>query len=108
MQRNVDSAESRSTGLPYYGRPTYKGEYWPLWKDAQVGYWQNYAPQITFDGIEMDAYYNCPGMVADKTAFALQMGLGGVMIFPLNADRPHGNPLCLTDAIRRTIEERVE
>ena len=63
---------------------------------------------FTFDGIEMDAYYNCPGMVADKTAFALQMGLGGVMIFPLNADRPHGNLLCLTDAIRRTIEERVE
>ena len=100
--------EQINLGLPYYGRPTYKGEYWPLWKDAQVGYWQNYAPQITFDGIEMDAYYNCPGMVADKTAFALQMGLGGVMIFPLNADRPHGNPLCLTDAIRRTIEERVE
>lgn len=100
--------EQINLGLPYYGRPTYQGEYWPLWKDAKVGYWQNYDPQLTFDGIEMDAYYNCPGMVADKTAFALQMGLGGMMIFPLNADRPHGDPLCLTDAIRRTLEDRVE
>lgn len=88
-------------------RPT-RGSIGPSGKTPRWANWQNYAPQITFDGIEMGRYYNCPGMVADKTAFALQMGLGGVMIFPLNADRPHGNPLCLTDAIRRTIEERVE
>lgn len=100
--------EQINLGLPYYGRPTYKGEYWPSWDDAKVGYWQNYDPHIVYNGIEMDAYYNCPGMVADKTAFALQMGLGGMMIFPLNADRPKGHEMCLTDAIRRTLEDRVE
>ena len=99
--------EQINLGLPYYGRPTYKGEYWPLWKDAQVGYWQNYAPQITFDGIEMDAYYNCPGMVADKTAYAVSLGIGGMMLFHMDCDQTMDNPNSLTLAVEKTLEQRV-
>lgn len=101
--------EQLNLGIPFYARPTYTGEYWPLWKDEKMhSYWQNYDPNLTFDGIQMDGYYNSPGMVRDKTAWALQMGLGGVMVFSLECDKPSGNPLCLTDALGQTLRQRIE
>lgn len=101
-------------GIPYYGRPVDKGAYWPAW--SQVGnepgaYWTNEFPGSYTDEagnpIALNDYYNSPGMVADKTAYAISLGIGGLMLFHMDCDLPMDNPNSLTLAVEKTLEQRV-
>lgn len=101
-------------GLPYYGRPTDGSAYWPSW--SQVGnepdaYWLNAFPGAYTDEagnpVTIDDYYNSPSMIADKTAYAISLGIGGLMIFHMDCDLPMDHPNSLTLAIEKTLEQRV-
>lgn len=55
----------------------------------------------------LDDYYNCPSMVADKTAYAVSLGIGGMMLFHMDCDQTMDNPNSLTLAVEKTLEQRV-
>lgn len=46
-------------------------------------------------------------MIADKTAYAISLGIGGLMIFHMDCDLPMDHPNSLTLAIEKTLEQRV-
>ena len=45
--------------------------------------------------------------IADKTAYAISLGIGGLMIFHMDCDLPMDHPNSLTLAIEKTLEQRV-
>lgn len=107
--------EILNLGLPYYGRPTDGGAFWPSW--SQFGnepdaYWTNTFPDVPYtndagETIVSDNYLNCPSMIADKTAYAVSLGIGGLMIFHMDCDLPMDHPNSLTLAMEKTLEQRV-
>ena len=68
-------------GLPFYARPTDAGAYWIGYGDyaAKLGRYGNTAIG-NYDGKDMTLYFNGAQLIADKTAYALDCGLGGVMV----------------------------
>lgn len=97
-------------GIPTFARPTATGLYWPVWRDydfGEDGYWKNYYYNISYSGMYGSAHFNSPGMAADKTAYAINTGVGGVMIFRLGCDKFMDDPNCITKAIGKTINERI-
>lgn len=105
--------EQMLLGIPYYGRPINGDPYWPFWNQYELDdpYWTNYIPRQTYNcsGKQQtqDVYINCPAMVADKVAYAVNAGIGGVMLFRLECDFTMDNPNSLTLAIENTLKERV-
>lgn len=105
--------EQMLLGVPYYGRPVNKDPYWPFWNEYELDdpYWTNMVPQQTYTcgGKEQtqDIYLNCPAMIADKVAYAVNAGIGGIMIFRLECDFTMDNPNSLTLAIENTLKERT-
>ena len=106
--------EQFNLGLPYYGRPVDRGAYWPSWSQVANepdAYWKNAFPGNYTDEngnpVVIDDYYNSPSMVADKTAYAVSLGIGGMMIFHMDCDLPMDHPNSLTLAMERTLEQRV-
>ena len=53
-------------------------------------------------------FYNSCQMIEDKTAFCVYAGVGGIMIWALNADTPESHPLCLSKVLEKVIEERTK
>ena len=106
--------EQFNLGVPYYGRPVDGGAYWPSWSQVANepdAYWSNAFPGNYTDEngnpVVLDDYYNCPSMVADKTAYAVSLGIGGMMLFHMDCDQTMDNPNSLTLAVEKTLEERV-
>lgn len=92
-------------GLPFYGRPADRGGYWPSYSE--------YAEVLgTADGAETDkgtAYFNCSQTVYDKTAYALDKELGGMMVWHYACDiKDINNELSLFGTMKRCIEDRVK
>ncbi len=100
-------------GLPFYGRTVNKSEHaWPLYsEDFNLGKWGNFIADYNYDAngtAEVSsAYLNGYAMIRDKTATAIAMGLGGVMIFRAKCDMPYSYEYSLHRAIGEVIEERV-
>lgn len=100
--------EQIEIGIPYYSRPVNGHEYWGTYADfaEQMGKYNNLVDYNGFDhdGKPMSSkqYLNCVQLVADKTAFAIDAGLGGVMIFRLTLDMPYESELSLTKAMKDT------
>lgn len=83
-------------GLPFYGRHVSK-------PDVALTYRQivaRYHPAPDADEVE-SVYYNGPGTVRRKTAFAQASGLGGVMVWELAQDAAG------TDSLLRVVRETV-
>ena len=95
-------------GLPYYGRPVDGGSYWPSYNDEsyQLGRYDDTDSEFVADYGQ--SYFNSYQTVMDKTAYAISEGLGGVMVFRLELDRPYDDPVSLTRAIGNTIDQRIE
>lgn len=98
-------------GIPYYGR-TYEGDwFWANWRDYETNWFDNIVPDIEYeiDGVKKvnDCYFNSPQMCYDKTAYAINTGIGGVMAFRLACDKLPDDPDCLTMAIGKAIKDRV-
>lgn len=94
-------------GVPFYGRPTDKGAFWYDYSQYAegLGLYENKA-YITEQNVE--AYFNSYQLIYDKTALAMDYGIGGMMIWHyscdyFNADHPE---LSLFGAMNTCIKDR--
>lgn len=84
-------------GLPFYARPTTGEARWYDYKD----YWD----KIDGNGLAEEvstgliASFNTPGLIYDKTQWAIETGVGGVMIWHYACDVPADNEASLFSAI---------
>lgn len=90
-------------GLPFYARPTTKEA---RWYDYRY-YWDKIdenglAPE---EGTGLIASFNTPELIYEKTKWAIETGLGGVMIWHYHCDVPAGNSASLFNAITRARTE---
>lgn len=101
-------------GIPFYGRPADKAAYWYPFKDesAALGQFKNYSSATTdkngnaMQYSDRGRYYNSPQLVFDKSAFAMNYGLGGVMVWHYSCDLPYSEDNSLLRSIDRTVESR--
>ena len=86
-------------GLPFYARPTTQET---VWYD-----YVNYYDKLDGNGLYRDAdrnltfSFNTPQMIYDKTAWAIEEGLGGVMVWHYRCDVPADHEASLFNAITR-------
>lgn len=104
------TAEQIDLGVPFYSRPTNRLGYWGNYNQFDSGKLDKYTNLIYFNDFDHDGnpmtapqYINSYQMIADKTAFAIDAGLGGIMIWHYSCDLPSDNELSLFGAITDTI-----
>lgn len=109
--KNVDMSKI-NLGLPFYSRPVDAASFWGSYKDiaAEMSEWENtfVQPYTDLDGKEyppLANYYNGIQMIKDKTAYALDSGVGGVMIWHFACDSSDPE-LSLINAIDGVIASR--
>ena len=90
-------------GLPFYGRPADRGGYWPSYAEYAETLGRS-TDKCTTDGGE--AYFNCWQTVYDKTAYALQNDIGGIMVWHFACDVTDPE-LSLFNAAGECIKDRV-
>ena len=95
-------------GVPFYSRPTNRLTYWGNYNQFE-GKLDKYTNLIYFNdfdhsGNPMTApqYINSVQMISDKTAFAIDRSLGGIMVWHMTCDLPYSNELSLFRAINDT------
>lgn len=101
-------------GIPTYGRTTDKsGNAWPTIRGdgAELGEWGNMIkdyPYVDENGKDTtcDAYLNSYAEARDKTALAIDEGIGGVMIFRAFCDAPYTEEFSLHRAVKEAVDER--
>lgn len=92
------SPEKLDLGLPFYGRPTDRDAYWYAYGD--------YYKDIAKDGSYQDQetgkkfYFNSYDTIKQKTSYAIDCGIGGVMVWAWNYDAKYGEEKALFNAIR--------
>jgi hypothetical protein len=93
-------------GVPFYGRPVDKGGYWYNYKDYSkaLGRYEN---KGFSDEQNIDAYFDSYQRVYDKTALALECGLGGMMVWHYTCDDFETPELSLFGAMKNCIENRT-
>lgn len=91
-------------GLPFYSRPLTLDAYWGEYKyhAHKLGQFGNLTENNTY-GHE---YFNSWQMIYDKTAYAIDQGFGGVMIWNYACDLPMNHECSLFNAIAAAIESR--
>lgn len=104
------SKNQLNLGIPFYGRTSDKYGIWPSY-DADYGKWTNYRENFKYtdaDGAEQTStvFLNGYAMVRDKTALALQMDFGGIMIFSSSADIDYQNEFALHKAVEEVLTQR--
>ncbi len=105
------SAEQLSLGLPFYGRPADGGAYRYSYslEAKRLGRYRNAvtgAAPAGADECQTRCYNSCQ-MIYDKTSYAYDNGLGGVMAWHLGCDVAYGDPLSLFSAIHASIASRT-
>lgn len=90
-------------GIPFYGRPVDKGEFWYDYSDYSdvLG---KYSNKTEIDG--NDVYFNSFQLVYDKTALAIDYNIGGVMVFRYACDDLNHKDLSLFTSISQCINDR--
>ncbi len=102
--------EKLSLGIPFYARPADRGAFWYCYslEADRLGKFKNFvtgsAPAAD-DKCET-RYYNSYQMTYDKTAYAYDTGIGGVMIWHMNCDLRYNSELSLFKAIFNTVQSR--
>lgn len=109
IQRGADP-KVLNLGLPYYSRPVNKDAYWGSYKHVadKLGYGDNLITETyVIDGETRTQpnYYNGRQTIYDKTCYALDSGIGGVMIWHFACDSTDPD-LSLTAAVQRAIDSR--
>lgn len=86
-------------GLPFYARPTTKEA---RWYDYTL-YWDKIDENglAEEEGTGLIASFNTPELIYQKTCWAVETGLGGVMIWHYACDVPADNDASLFNAITR-------
>lgn len=93
--------EQINLGLPFYARPKDGSGIWINYDNPEytpVDRFQNYSNGMWFSGTQM---------TMDKTAYAIEKGLGGMMIFTATEDVEYSSDLSLLKSIRTTIDTRT-
>lgn len=93
--------EQINLGLPFYARPDDGGGIWINFDDS------NYTPANRFQNYSNGMWFSGTQMTTDKTAYAIENNLGGVMIFTATEDVPYSNELSLLKSIKTTIDTRT-
>ncbi|MBR4745065.1 MAG: glycoside hydrolase family 18 protein [Oscillospiraceae bacterium] len=86
-------------GLPFYGRPTTQEARWYDYKY----YWDKLDDNglAVEEGTGLIASFNTPALIYEKTKWAIDTGLGGVMVFHYACDLPGDHEASLFNAITR-------
>lgn len=102
--------EQLSLGIPFFGRPSDMGDFFYSYslEAAKLGKYNNIAKgaAISADDKCETRYYNSYQMVFDKTSFAYDEGIAGVMVWHMNCDLPYNNKLSLFKAINESLTSR--
>jgi GH18 family chitinase len=84
-------------GLPFYARPTTKESYWYSYRDYYEDIDENGLYEDSETGLTFS--FNTKALIKDKTSYAVDMGLGGVMVWNWACDCEYGNDASLFGAI---------
>lgn len=100
-------------GVPYYSRPVDGGQFWGNYKVVSStlppsNLYTFDEPYTTLDGGTGNAanYFNDRQMIYDKTSYAIDLGLGGIMIWHMACDDTSDLGRSLTGAIAQAIADR--
>lgn len=100
-------------GLPFYGRTHGGEEAWPPYAniagDLENDPFKNTISKSYMNGVTDDSIitsFNGVQMIKDKTAFANDYGLGGVMVWHYTCDVPYEDDLSLFKAVQISLETR--
>ncbi len=106
-------------GVPFYGRPTDRSAVWTNYNEAadrlgrfgnvdtapiDVTVWEN--EQNVDKTMDTPRYLNGYQMILDKTAFAYDYGMGGMMIWHYACDAKTDTDMSLIDAMAKAIAAR--
>ena len=100
-------------GLPFYGRTHGGEEAWPPYAniapDLNNNPFENKIPKSYMNGVtdgSIITSFNGVQMIKDKTAFANDYGLGGVMVWHYTCDVAYEDDLSLFKAVQTSLETR--
>lgn len=93
--------EQINLGLPFYARPEDGGGIWINFDDSA------YTPTDRFQNYSDGMWFSGTQMIMDKTAYAIENNLGGIMIFTATEDVPYSNELSLLKSVKNTIDIRA-
>lgn len=100
-------------GIPYYSRPVDGATFWGNYGDVadKLSPWENsyVQPYTDLDGKEyppLSNYYNGRQIVYDKTCYAIDSGVGGVMIWHFMCDS-FDDELSLTQTMAKAVNSRI-
>ncbi len=103
--------EKLDLGLPFYARPADGGAFWYNWSSEaeQLGKYGNRATGKASDPADPcdTRWYNGWQMIYDKTAYAMDAGMGGIMMWHYNCDLPYTDDLSLLRAVNTAVEARA-
>ena len=101
-------------GVPFYSRPTDKDSFWGNYKVVSSvltpsNVYTFPEPYTNSDGKQGNApnYFNDRQMIYDKTSYAIDLGLGGIMIWHMACDDTENLGKSLTGAIAAAVEDRA-
>lgn len=102
--------EQLSLGIPFFSRPADMGDFFYSYsfEAEKLGKYRNMvkgASAITDDKCDT-RYYNSYQMVFDKTAYAYDSGIAGIMVWHMNCDLAFNNKLSLFKAIENSLISR--
>lgn len=92
--------EQINLGIPFYARPYDGGGIWINYDDP------NYTPSDRFQNLSNEMWFSGTQMTYDKTAYAIENELGGMMIFTATGDISYSEDNSLLKAIKSAIEDR--
>lgn len=102
--------EKIDIGVPFYSRPLNRLAHWDSYYNVvdMLGRYENidYTPTVDHDGMPLVSprYFNSYQMIMDKTAYAYDMGIGGMMVWHYESDAQFSHELSLFRAIYNTLE----
>ena len=105
VKKGYDKA-TLDLGVPFYARPMTKEAYWYDYKA--------YYDKLTDDGLYEDQElgltfsFNTYDVIKEKTEWALDNGIGGMMIWHYSCDVPADNDKSLFAAMDSAKQERIE
>lgn len=119
IQKKGYDLQKSALGVPFYGRPTDRSAVWTNYADCaetlgkfgnvdaapiEVTVWEN--EQNVTKTIDTPRYLNSYQMIYDKTAFAYDYGMGGMMIWHYSCDAKSDTGLSLFMAMEEAMESR--
>lgn len=91
-------------GIAAYGRPVNGTPYWASWRDLkEATYWNNKYFAVHDANQVYEGTFCSPALAADKTAYALFSGAGGVMVFRVACDKTMDDPNSVACGIENAL-----